>query len=110
MNQNEIIKNLREKANLTLDELSDKTGISKNMLWHLEKGDRVGTVETLQKLCEFYGVSLDYITKNAERSALIDEFIKGLVQDGIIEDADHIPADIEKQILDLIKKKIRKLL
>jgi transcriptional regulator with XRE-family HTH domain len=110
MKQNEIIKSLREQAGLTLEELAAKTNLSRSMLGHLEKGDRTGTIETLQKLSEFYGVSIDYITNNAERSALIDEFIKGLVKDGIIQDADHIPPEIEKQIINLIKLKIKKLM
>ncbi len=109
MEQCEILLKLRNDAKLSLDELSKKTGISKNMLWHLEKGDRTGTIDTLKKLSDFYGVSLDYITNNVKRAALIDEFIKSLVSDKIITDADNIPPETEKQILDLIKIKIKKL-
>ncbi|BDR73684.1 hypothetical protein K144316041_23920 [Clostridium tetani] len=110
MKQHEIFLKLRKDNDLTLEELSEKTGISKNMLWHLEKGNRTGTLETLQKLSNFYGVSIDYITNNAERSALLDEFIKGLVHEGIIDDPDNIPKDIEKKILDLVKLKVKKLI
>ncbi|MGU9539601.1 helix-turn-helix domain-containing protein [Clostridium tepidum] len=110
MNQHEILLKLRKDKGLTLEQLSAETGISKNMLWHLEKGNRTGTIETLQKLSSFYGVSIDYITNNSERSALIDEFIKGLVDEGIISDPDNIPEDIEKKILDLVKMKVKKLI
>lgn len=109
MEQCEILLKLRTDVNLTLDELAKKTGISKNMLWHLEKGNRTGTVETLKKLSEFYGVSLDYITNNSKRSALVDDFIKTLVEEGIITSADNIPKEVEEEILNLIKLKIKKL-
>lgn len=109
MEQYEILLKLRNDANLTLDELAEKTGISKNMLWHLEKGNRTGTIETLKKLSEFYGVSLDYITNNAKRSALIDDFIKSLVDEGIVTDSEDVPEDIMQEILSLVKLKIKKL-
>ncbi|WP_147566661.1 helix-turn-helix domain-containing protein [Clostridium tyrobutyricum] len=110
MNQPEILYKLRKKNDLTLDKLAEETGISKNMLWHLEKGDRTGTIETLKKLSNFYNVSLDYITGNTERSALIDDFIKGLVKDGILTSPDNIPPDVQKQILNLIKLKLKNLM
>ncbi|WMJ79572.1 helix-turn-helix transcriptional regulator [Clostridium sp. MB40-C1] len=109
MEQHEILLKLRNDASLTLEELAKKTGLSKNMLWHLEKGNRTGTVETLKKLSEFYGVSLDYITNNAKRSDLIDDFIKSLVDEGIISDSENVPEDIMQEILSLIKLKIKKL-
>lgn len=109
MEQHEILLKLRKEHKLTLEELSKKTGISRNMLWHLEKGNRKGTIDTLQKLSSFYNVSLDYITNNSERVALIDDFIKNLVDEGYLKDSENIPPEIEKQILDLIKLKIKNL-
>jgi transcriptional regulator with XRE-family HTH domain len=109
MEQCEILLKLRTDAKLSLDDLSEKTGISKNMLWHLEKGNRTGTIDTLKKLSDFYGVSLDYITNNSKRAALIDDFIKTLVLEGIITDADNIPPETEQEILNLVKLKIKKL-
>ncbi|WP_125153141.1 helix-turn-helix domain-containing protein [Clostridium rectalis] len=109
MEQHEILLKLRTDSNLTLDELAKKTGISKNMLWHLEKGNRTGTIDTLKKLSQFYGVSLDYITNNSNRMFLVDDFIKKLVDDKVINDANNIPEEVEEEILNLIKLKIKKL-
>lgn len=109
MEQHEILFNLRKKHDFTLEDLSKKTGISRNMLWHLEKGTRTGTIDTLQKLSDFYNVSLDYITNNSERAALIDDFIQSLVDEGYLKDSENIPPEIEEKILDLIKIKIKKL-
>ncbi|GAA0083178.1 MULTISPECIES: helix-turn-helix domain-containing protein [Clostridium] len=109
MEQNEILSKLRKNKGLTLEELSSKTGISKNMLWHLEKGDRTGTVETLKKLSEFYKVSLDYITNNSERVTLVDDFIQELIDKGIITNSNDIDKQIEEKLLNFIRSRVDKL-
>ncbi|MGO5075226.1 helix-turn-helix domain-containing protein [Clostridium sporogenes] len=109
MEQNEILLKLRKNKGLTLEELSSKTGISKNMLWHLEKGDRTGTVETLKKLSEFYQVSLDYITNNSERIKLVDNFIQELIDKGVISNSNDIDKEIEEKLLNFIKARVDKL-
>ncbi len=106
MEQNEVIFNLRKEKGLTLEELSSLTNISRNMLWHLEKGDRTGTVETLKKLADFYDVSIDYITGNREREAIIDNFIDGLIKKGVLTDKNNIPDNVKEHVLNLIKEKI----
>lgn len=109
MEQNEILSKLRKNKGLTLEELSSKTGISKNMLWHLEKGDRTGTIETLKKLSEFYQVSLDYITNNSERVKLVDDFIQELIDKGIITNSNDIDKEMEEKLLNFIKTRVDKL-
>ncbi|HID0817715.1 transcriptional regulator [Clostridium botulinum] len=109
MEQNEILSKLRKNKELTLEELASKTGISKNMLWHLEKGDRTGTVETLKKLSEFYQVSLDYITNNSERVKLVDDFIQELIDKGIITNSNNIDKQTEEKLLNFIKSRVDKL-
>ncbi|ENK1244775.1 helix-turn-helix transcriptional regulator [Clostridium botulinum] len=109
MEQNEILSKLRKNKGLTLEELASKTGISKNMLWHLEKGDRTGTVETLKKLSEFYQVSLDYITNNSERVRLVDDFIQELVDKGIITNSNDIDKEMEEKLLNFIRTRVDKL-
>ncbi|HCL4466714.1 XRE family transcriptional regulator [Clostridium botulinum] len=109
MEQNEILSKLRKNKELTLEELASKTGISKNMLWHLEKGDRTGTVETLKKLSEFYQVSLDYITNNSERVKLVDDFIQELIDKGIITNSNDIDKQTEEKLLNFIKSRVDKL-
>ncbi len=108
MKQNEIILKLRKDKNLTLEQLASMTGISRNMLWHLEKGNRTGTLETLEKLCSFYNVSLDYITGNSKRYEIIDNFIEDLIECGVLKSGENIPKEIETQILKLVQNKIAK--
>lgn len=106
MKQNEVILSLRKEKGLTLEQLSELTNISRNMLWHLEKGDRTGTLETLKKLADFYNVSLDYITGNSERNNIIDSFIYGLIEKGILKNSNDISDDIKEKVLEMIKEKL----
>lgn len=78
MEQKDILYNLRKEAGLTLEQLSSKTNLSRNMLWHLEKGSRTGTLDTLKILAEFYAVSLDYITGYDETRELVNKFLADL--------------------------------
>lgn len=106
MKQNEVILSLRKEKGLTLEQLAEQTNISRNMLWHLEKGDRTGTLETLKKLADFYNVSLDYITGNSERNNIIDSFIYELIEKGVLKNSDDISDDIKEKVLEMIKQKL----
>lgn len=101
MKQNEILRNLRNERDLSLDKLSYLTGISKTMLFNLEAGNRTGTVDTLKTLAKFYNVSLDYITGYDERVRIINDFLIDLSKD--FDLADPI---IQKKILKAIEEKI----
>ena len=53
------LKRLRTQRNLTLDRVSDTTGISKSTLSRLETGQRRPTLELLLALSQAYRVPLD---------------------------------------------------
>ncbi len=54
---------LRAKRNLTLQEVADRTGLSKSRVWELEQGNgNSPTIGTAVKLADVLGVSLDYLT------------------------------------------------
>lgn len=55
------LKELRTKRNLTLQELSEKTGISANSLGGYEKETINPTSFMLEILADFYNVSIDYL-------------------------------------------------
>lgn len=55
------LKKLRKEKGLTQISLQMKTGIEQALLSKFENGERVPPTETLIKLAEFYGVSIDYI-------------------------------------------------
>ena len=53
------LKRLRQRRSVTLNELSEETGISASTLSRLESGLRRPTLEQLLPLARVYGVSLD---------------------------------------------------
>ena len=61
METNERIKGLREDRDLTQAEVALKMGITRRQYIRYEKGEQEMTVSRLSSLCQFYGVSADYI-------------------------------------------------
>ncbi len=54
---------LRKKSKLTQIELADKFHYSDKAVSKWEQGSTLPDLETLKQLCDFYGVSLDYLTR-----------------------------------------------
>ena len=55
------LKELRKSKGYTQIALQMKTGIEQALLSKFENGERVPPTETLVRLADFYGVSIDYI-------------------------------------------------
>ncbi|BCS80621.1 helix-turn-helix domain-containing protein [Anaerocellum diazotrophicum] len=55
------LKELREKANLTQNELAEKLGIGRATLSNYELGVRKPDIDTLQKIAMYFDVSSDYL-------------------------------------------------
>lgn len=55
-----ILKEYRQQNNLSLQNVGDKIGMSKQMIFHYECGRSPLTVSQLIKLCNIYGI--DYAT------------------------------------------------
>lgn len=55
---------LREKQNLTIKELSQKTGISETTLSNIENNKVIPRMGTLLKLVKFYKISLKELFEN----------------------------------------------
>lgn len=62
----ENLSELRKEKKLTQLELADKFGYSDKAISKWEKGDTLPDIETLSDLCDFYGVTLDYLTHENE--------------------------------------------
>ena len=63
------LKKLRKEKGLTQISLQMKTGIEQALLSKFENGERIPPTDTLIRLADFYGVSMDYImcrTENPE--------------------------------------------
>lgn len=74
------LKMLRNRKNLSQQELATRLGLKRVTYSQYEMDRRLPTYETLQKLSEFHGVSVDYImgnTDNPDNIELNDVFHEG---------------------------------
>lgn len=67
----ERLKTLRQKANLTQEEIAKKIGVSRPAYSYWEKGVKTPTPDKLTKIAKFYGVTTDYLLGNESED---DEF------------------------------------
>ena len=83
------VKNLRESKDVTQERLAEDIGISMHHLSNIERGNRVGNIDVIILLAEYFDVSLDYLllgrigggtaelrTKFDTALALLEEFQK----------------------------------
>lgn len=57
---------LRKEHNLKIKEVAVAIGLSPMAYNHYEWGDREPSIDVLIKLCDFYGVSADYLIGRSE--------------------------------------------
>lgn len=60
------IKELRQKAGLTQEQLAKKVGLSEQAISYYELGKRNPKIDKWQKLADFFGVSVPYLQGYAE--------------------------------------------
>ena len=61
MQTNEKLKALREDRDLTQEKIATILGTTQQQIYKYEKGIQEMTISRLRTLCEYYGVSADYI-------------------------------------------------
>lgn len=66
---------LRKSKNLTQGELAEKFNYSDKSVSKWEHGETTPDIETLKQLCDFYGVTLDYLTHQGS-SKEMKQYIK----------------------------------
>lgn len=73
---NEIIKDLREKRDITAREVSEAIGVSTSAYLNYERGERQPNFETLCKLADFYHVTADYLLgRNAPPPVTLEKLL-----------------------------------
>ena len=92
---------LREKADLSLDGLSDKVDMAKSLLWRYENGKSEPGLSALTALAQYFGVTLDWIAGNGD----IDEIQYKSYADAINKCVDNniSPSKLNK-IIDAMKE------
>jgi len=53
------IKTIREKANISLNDLSKNIGISKNVLMLYEEGNKQVNINNIIKICNYFNEEID---------------------------------------------------
>lgn len=72
------LKRLRENANISPLNLSNKIGVSRELIYKLENAETDGSVETLIKIADYFKVSTDYVLGKTKISLPIDKLATGL--------------------------------
>lgn len=73
---------MREKRGMTQEELSAKLGISRASLSHYEKNRREPDYETLNKIADFFHISLDYLVgRTDEPNTILDPDVREFVDE-----------------------------
>jgi transcriptional regulator with XRE-family HTH domain len=67
------IRQLRDENNMTLDELSDKIGLSRQMIWNYEHHIHEPTGKNLNKISKFFKVSTDYLKGLDSEKVLVND-------------------------------------
>lgn len=74
------IKLLREKHELTQEQLANKVGISRAALAKYEKNNREPDFKTMKQIAEFFDVSIDYLLGREQKSEIVID-IKEMLED-----------------------------
>ncbi|WP_213997003.1 helix-turn-helix domain-containing protein [Tepidanaerobacter syntrophicus] len=72
------IKELREEAKISQAELASMLGVTQQALSNYENGLREPDLDTINKIANYFGVSIDYLLcrTNVRNSDIIEEAIK----------------------------------
>lgn len=66
----ERIRSKRKEANLTVDEVAEKIGLSQSMVSQLERGKAKPSLDTLWKLSIIFDVSLSYFFEGIKKNSV----------------------------------------
>lgn len=65
------LKELRIEHNLSMNELSRRSGVAQSFITYIEAGDRQPTLESLIKICSGLGISLiEFLGDDVEANSL----------------------------------------
>lgn len=59
----QMLKQTRIERGITIKVLAERTGLSPQYIWYVERGQRRPTLETLECICAFLGIDIKFIKK-----------------------------------------------
>ncbi|MGO4889897.1 helix-turn-helix domain-containing protein [Anaerobacillus sp. MEB173] len=111
------LKRLRKQKSLTQQEVGDRIGVSKVAVSGYENGIRSPETDTLKKIADLFGTSIDYLIGYSdipnqatdENNATIAHYVSdmGLLQgtNKLIVDNEIVEEELLKEALDYIRAK-----
>ena len=87
------IKELRKRRSITQEELAEALGLDHSTIAKYELGTRSVKIDTIRKMCDYFGCTMDYLMAQPEQPTSDDE--------GIIA-AYHALNDRDRKIVDTI--------
>lgn len=94
------LRELRKNCGLTMKELGAEIGVAESTISQYETGKRQPDYETLLKLGEFFGVSMDYILTGEEAKKSPSETGEGEVTDRQVKAAFFHGTDMTEEEMD----------
>ena len=85
----ELLKSLRQSANLTQKQLGDRLYVSKHMVSYYEHSRRPPSADVLMRIAEVFHVSVDYLLGREKKEQTLNlnglstkdmEFLQGVVR------------------------------
>ena len=76
----ESMKTMRQAKGLSVDELAEKTGMSKNMIWSYESGRREPTASACVLIADALDCSLDMLIRGKEKDRPEERSKEGLMK------------------------------
>lgn len=86
------LKKLREERNLSQAAFAKLIGVSQSAVGNWEAGSREPNLETMDKIADFFGVSVDYLLGRESQSVLTDS------------SSDNIEADIQDKLNEVLSQ------
>ncbi|WP_052400631.1 helix-turn-helix domain-containing protein [Oceanobacillus jeddahense] len=100
------LENLREKHGYSRVEISYKLGFSQNVYGSYEREKRRPSLETIIKLADIFGVSLDYLIRGEEYHSNDNDILKDLLAEVALEKGAEYQSDdplIPEDLIQLMK-------
>ncbi len=109
-----ILRNLRKEKKLTQEQLAKKLNITQSGVASLESNRRNAGSELEKQIADFFDVSIDYLNgftddrkkNNNNRESLVSNFLKYLIDNGVIENTEKIDKSTQDMIMSMVKKEI----
>lgn len=100
------LKELRLSRGLRQNEVADKVGLSRATISNVEVGNRGLSIESLQKFCELYNISIDYFgieTKSFNEAVDLTERLR------LIFESEEVPTGTKESLYTDIMKMYLKM-